>query len=69
MEALRFALTSNSVHTLMPRVCGTKQFADSDVRKCFVKRKEFPVDSDLVPFLKRRLFFSSTKGKTNDFYF
>ena len=69
LVALQFALTSSSVHTFMPRIRGTKRFVDGDVRKHFGKRKEFTVDSDIVPFSKRRLFFSSINGKINDFYF
>ncbi|RVW50822.1 Cell division cycle 7-related protein kinase [Vitis vinifera] len=61
LVALQFALTSNSVHTFMP-----KRFSNGDVRKYFWKRKEFTVHFDLVPFSKRRLFLSSVKECEED---
>ena len=64
LVALQFALTSNSVHTFMP-----KRFSNGDVRKYFWKRKEFTVHFDLVPFSKRRLFLSSVKGKMSDYFY
>lgn len=67
LVALQFAVTSSSLHALVPRICAAKRFSDGDVTNFLWKRKEFTLGSDAVPFSKRRLFLSYVNGKMGGF--